>query len=115
MELVGKDSLGNKYYYILKPGMTTSPKRIYQNDNPDPGNIPPAWQAWLTGTRSDPPHDHEVDFQAFKPENSEESFAPNKGLNHASAPSAGANVKFKEKSEPESKGDTFQPGSWSPR
>lgn len=98
--------------------MTSPPKRIFQNDNPDPSNcnVPPAWQAWLTGTRNEPPQDNEVEFPTFKPERSEEEmFSPDKGLNHASAPSAGVNVKFKDKSEPESKGDTFQPGSWSPR
>ena len=121
MELVGKDNHGNSYFYIVRPGASSKPKRIYQNNNPDLSamEIPPAWQAWLTGTRSDPPQDHEVDFPGFKPENSvnterQDLSTAHKGVDHASAPVAGPNVKFKEKSEPESKGDSFQPGSWSP-
>ncbi|KAL5265076.1 hypothetical protein ACHWQZ_G005981 [Mnemiopsis leidyi] len=117
-ELVGRDRHGNSYFYMVRPGAGTRPKRIYQNDNPDLSaiDIPPAWQAWLTGTRTDPPEDHEVDFPGFKPVNPEveDLSTAHKGLDHASAPIAGPNVKFREKSEPESKGDSFQPGSWSP-
>ena len=120
MEYVGKDSRGNTYYYVFRPEATAPPKRVYRNDDPTNVDIPPSWQAWLTGTRTEPPQDHEVDFPTFAPNNmtsaeEEELFVPHKGVNHAAAPASGTNVKFKDKSEPESKGDTFQPGSWSPK
>ena len=120
MEFVGKDTLGNTYYYVFRGA--SQPKRYCENENNDPNNIdiPPAWQAWLTGTRREPPSSDEAKIPVFKSEPSpvdgmDKLFSPNKGIDHASAPSAGPNIKFKDKSEPESKGDTFQPGSWSPK
>ncbi|XP_062899049.1 NADH dehydrogenase [ubiquinone] 1 alpha subcomplex assembly factor 2 isoform X1 [Mobula hypostoma] len=140
---VGTDQFGNKYYFVPEQktwtGQTIRSRRIIETVNPkeieyELGNIPLEWEAWIRGSRKDPPNIEEIlknekyrtiiksraceiqqDDAIRKEKEYEEDLVarpvqtPIKG--HASAHYFG---KDKISSEPSSTANTFQPGSWLP-
>ncbi|XP_055490808.1 NADH dehydrogenase [ubiquinone] 1 alpha subcomplex assembly factor 2 isoform X1 [Leucoraja erinacea] len=140
---VGTDQLGNKYYYVPQQktwtGQTIRSRRIIEAVIPkeidyEVGNIPFEWEAWIRGTRKEPPTTEEIlqneeyrqmiklrvcelqqDEEIRKEKEYEEGLVTRpvqtqiKG--HASA---NYFEKDKQSSGPSSTANTFQPGSWLP-
>ena len=119
-ELVGRDKYGNLYYKVYNSGPNY--KRVALNKSEayqQPADVPPAWQAWMNGQRENVPTEQDCETtQHNRPPISMTESHPlpphlDIGVSHASAPSSGA--MFRDTSEPESHGSTFNPGSWSPK
>ena len=120
-EFVGQDKNGNLYYKVHHGNHQ---KRIALNKSQAlerPFDVPPAWQTWMNGLREEIPTDQDCETTQpnFSPSQWSDSHPipphMNVGMNHASSKTSGGQPKSKDKSEPESHGDTFSPGSWSPK
>ncbi|XP_069780570.1 NADH dehydrogenase [ubiquinone] 1 alpha subcomplex assembly factor 2 isoform X2 [Narcine bancroftii] len=140
---VGTDHLGNKYYYIPEQktwtGQTVRSRRKMESVNPkeidyEHGNIPFEWEAWIRGSRKDPPTEEEIlqnieyrktiklrayeiqqDEEMRKEKENEQGLVARPAQTHIKG-HASANYFGKDKlsSEPSSTANTFQPGGWSP-